>query len=108
MTNMQVVYIGSIGTRINLTVYRADGTLESSMGLATNLKIHLLGPSGTPAEKTGTLTTDGSDAVFGYTLQADDITQAGLWEVQGQFTLYGWTGWTDPPIKFLAKNPISV
>lgn len=66
-----------------------------SLAGATLLNFKLEDPEGTITTKTGTLTTDGTDGKYFYTMLAADLDQAGQWRLQGNITLASaWTGHT--------------
>lgn len=70
------------GTRITLVV-RDDDLAIVDIGDATTLQVNFHNPSGTLTQKTGTLTSDGSDGKYYYDTEAGFITPSGDWKVQG-------------------------
>lgn len=105
MANLQV---GDVGTELILTVYRADGSIESQLGSATILRIILQPPSGAANAKvkTATLVTDGSDGQMKYTTEAGVIDEAGPWEMNGYIyfdATHYW--WTSKRVFYVKENP---
>lgn len=87
--------VGTVGVRLNLLVREcqangSDALADISQG--AGFQVWLLSPSGVVKTRNGTLTTDGTDGLFGYTLQGGDIDEAGTWTVQGCLELPSGTG----------------
>lgn len=75
---------------IRLTVIAVDGSgLPIDISTASSLKVRLLQPDGTTAEKTAALLTSGIDGAMQYTTVAADLEQVGLYIVQGEYVIAG-------------------
>lgn len=80
--------IANAGVQLVVTVLDANGQPLNISG-ATSLKIGLQAPDGTQALVTASYVTNGIDGKLYYVTTASDITEAGLWYVQAQFTIGG-------------------
>jgi hypothetical protein len=77
-----VVHVGDIGTIIRFTV-KDDGVIVN-LSSATTITFYLMDPGGNVANKTGTLTTDGTDGKIEYTTTTGVIDEAGTWTIQAK------------------------
>lgn len=101
-TTADGVHVGDVGTRITITILKADGTALDVSG-ATALGLTFKKPGGGRLPVTATTTTDGTDGQVEYATKAGDVDEAGQWAVQavvefaaglwhsdiGRFPVYG-------------------
>lgn len=82
-TTSKTFQLNDIGSPIGVTIYRADGTLESQLGSATIMQIILENPSEVSVTKTAVLVTDGSDGKMQYVTVDGDLDEVGTWNYHG-------------------------
>lgn len=87
MATSKTFQLGDIGSPIGVTIYRADGTLETELGSATTKQIILEKPSGETATKTALLVTDGSDGKMHYVTASGDLDETGTWNYHGDVAI---------------------
>lgn len=76
------IRIGDIGTVFRLTVKDQDEVVVD-VSTASTKQIIFTDPSGTTTAKTATFTTDGTDGKIQYQTVANDLDEAGQWQIQG-------------------------
>ncbi len=80
----QFAQVDDIGVELIVTCLDQDGNVID-IGAASSLVIKLLYPDETTTKDcTAVLYSDGSDGAMVYVTQANDLSQAGLYTVQGQ------------------------
>lgn len=77
-----IIHVGDVGTIIRLTITEADGTTAVDVSTATVKKFYFMKSDGTKVNKTAEFNTTGTDGKLKYTTVANDIDQAGTWQVQ--------------------------
>lgn len=80
--------IKNAGIQLVITFLDENGNLLDIYG-ATNLTIALQAPDGTQTSFPAQYVTNGLDGQIFYVTTATDLTEAGLWYVQGQVTIGG-------------------
>lgn len=78
------VHVNDIGTIFRLTIY--DGTAIADISSATVKQVIFYTPGGSAVIKTADFTTTGADGQIQYTAGSADITESGLWRLQGRVT----------------------
>jgi len=76
----------NIGTVFRLT-FKDCAAAVIDISTATTKNIIFKSPSGTSATKAGAFVTDGTDGMLDYTTEADFLTEAGTWSVQGHVVI---------------------
>ncbi len=77
---------------IRLIVVAVDNEGDAiDISTASSLKMKLLAPDGTVIEKTASLLTSGVDGSMKYDTVPADLIQAGLYKIQGEYTISGKT-----------------
>lgn len=80
------IHVGDIGTIFEATF--KDDDLIKDISSATTKSLIFKKPDGTTTViQIGVFTTDGTDGLLRYTTVADDLDQAGKWQVQGKVVL---------------------
>ena len=92
MSTRPIIRVGDTGTRIEVQVLQADGTVVDLTG-ATLKQIIIRRPDGTLLTATADFVTDGTDGLLEYFTTATDFTAAGLAHLQAKVTLPAGT-WT--------------
>jgi len=87
---LQACQQGDVGVAIIVSVVDQDGD-PVDLHTATSLIIRLGAPDGTAVDKTAIFVSDGSDGQIVYTTVAEDLDQAGEYEIQGIVTMGGAT-----------------
>lgn len=80
------VFVGDVGTRIELTVSDERGVAMSLVG-ASVLQIILAPRSGASSARTAAFVTTGADGRIVYTTIAGDLASAGAWRAQARIVL---------------------
>ena len=86
------------GTVIEVEVQEDDAAANISQ--FTTLEIIFLPPNGTLKTRTAAFQTDGSDGIIEYTLVANDIDQAGEWQLQVHLANATQDVRSSPPLPF--------
>lgn len=83
--NAAQVHVGDIGTQIQIKVVDQDGNVVS-LAPATTKEICFEKPSGAKVTKTAVFPVggDGTDGLMEYITIADDLDEAGPWQIQGR------------------------
>ena len=68
-------------------VYITEDGVAVPLGTATTKEIRFRKPTGIQAIKDAEFVTDGSDGGLKYTTVTDDLTPAGVWQIQGRAVL---------------------
>jgi len=76
------IHLGDIGTVFTVTLKEDDTAVNVST--ATTKQILFQDPSQSVTAKTAEFTTDGSDGKIYYTTVADDLDEAGTWQIQAK------------------------
>jgi len=84
------IHKGDIGTIFRITITEAGAAVNVST--ATTKTFKFTKPDGTVVEKAASFTGSGSDGQLQYTTIADDLDQAGSWQVQPYLVMTGFTG----------------
>lgn len=82
-----------IGTAFTVTVQ--DGATVVNISTATTRQFKFKKPSGIVVTKTAGFVTDGTDGQLRYVTAADDLDEAGSWDLQVYLVITGWTGHSD-------------
>jgi hypothetical protein len=96
------VHVGDVGTRIVITLMRANGS-PLGVSSATALSLTFKKPGGGRLAVTATKVTDGTNGQIEYVTKSGDVDEAGQWTVQaviefsaglwhsdlGRFPVYG-------------------
>lgn len=91
------IHVDDIGTVFTVTLKESGSAVNVST--ATTKTIKFKDPSGTASSKTADFTTDGSDGKIYYTTVADDLDEAGMWEIQAYVVMPTGT-WSSSTKKF--------
>jgi hypothetical protein len=75
------IHKNDIGTVFEITI--KDGPLVIDISGATTKNILLKPPTGTLLTKAGVFVTDGTDGKIKYTTISGDLSEVGVWQVQG-------------------------
>lgn len=84
---------GAAGVVIEMTVGRGDGT-PVDLSAASKKDFVFRTPSGTVMTKAASFVTDGQDGKLRYVTTAGDLVPAGLWELQADIIIAGFSGRT--------------
>lgn len=83
------IHVGDVGTSFRATVYDQDGAIVD-LSTFTSLILKVMKPNRKTENFTATLYTDGTDGIMEYvTSSANDLSQSGIWKMQGIVTLSG-------------------
>lgn len=93
-TTNDTYQLNDVGSPIGVTIYRADGTVESLLGSATTKQIIIKKPSGELLTKTAILVTDGSDGKMKYVTASGDLDETGMYNYHGYVVIGSWQGRT--------------
>jgi|SRR6187455_190369 len=94
---------GVIGLLIKTTV-KEDGTAVN-VSSATTKEFKLRSPSGVVKTRTASFFTNGSDGIITYETIADDLDEAGMWDIQVYLELTnGFEGHTFPDNFLVLEN----
>jgi hypothetical protein len=97
------IHVGDIGTRFTATIVdENDAAVDVSA--ATTLAMFFKKPDGTTVTKTPAPVTTGADGRVRYTSLANDLDQAGKWQVQGKAVLPDGTWHTEVHAFMVAAN----
>ena len=78
------IVAGDYGQVIELTFIDVDTSLAADIsGYSTTIEMVFTQPDGTPASKSATFKTDGSDGITKYTVE-DGFLTSGWWKVRGR------------------------
>jgi hypothetical protein len=86
------VQVGTIGLMIELGVKEAYNYLNLSTASIKNIIIKK--PSGMYLTVSGSYTTNGTDGKIYYTTREGDLSEAGVYKVQGQIAIGTFSGYT--------------
>ena len=81
------VHKNDIGTVFKVTI--KDSAAVVNVSTATTKQIILKKPSGTKLTKEASFFTDGSDGIITYTTLSGDLSEEGMWKLQGYIVLTG-------------------
>lgn len=87
------IRVGDIGTILEVTLMDDAAVVDISSATTTQFKLKK--PGGTTVTKTAVFTTDGTDGKLRYTTLANDLDEAGSWDIQTYLVMTGWTGHSD-------------
>lgn len=76
------IHLNDVGTQFIVTILNQDEEAEDLSGYSTK-QIIFTKPSGEKLTKTANFYTDGTDGKIYYTSVADDLDEAGTWQIQG-------------------------
>jgi len=79
------IHAGDIGTKLLVTV--KDGGSVVDISSASSLSILIKRPDGTILTRTGVLDTDGTDGKMYYIVVSGDLSEAGVYKIQGKVFL---------------------
>ena len=91
----KAVRVGDVGTVLECEVLECGDGLDCSLpenwspadiSDATLLEMVLRKPDKTTVTKTGALSTDGTDGLMRYVVEADVLDDDGTWQMQGRVT----------------------
>jgi hypothetical protein len=81
------IHKSDIGTVFKVTI--KDSADVVNVSTATTKQIILKNPSGTKLTKDASFFTDGSDGIITYTTISGDLSEEGMWKLQGYIVLTG-------------------
>jgi len=85
---MGEIHVGDVGTSLRATIRnQADQVVDVSA--ADTLELRFVKPDRTRVTFTATLYSDGTDGIVEYITEADDLDQAGIWNIQGYVVISG-------------------
>ena len=85
MTTTDRLYVGDVGTLVQITLLDGENPLDLSGATVKNLIIRK--PSGDCLTKTLAFATDGSDGVLVYSIETGVLNESGIWQFQARVTL---------------------
>lgn len=86
---MGLIYVGDVGTTLELTVKNAAGTVQD-ISTASTKQIIITSPSGVTLTKTASFTTNGTDGKIKYVTISGDISAPGEWTMRGHLAGSGY------------------
>lgn len=86
------IQLGDSGTEIILKV--REGGRRMDLSAATTTRLVLTKPDGNVLVRDASLLTDGKDGALLYVTGPGEIDQPGLWHVQAELVVAGWSGRT--------------
>lgn len=86
------IQVHDSGTQIVLKV--REGGRRLDLTAATTLRLVLTKPDGNELARDAVFLTDGTDGALLYVTGPGEIDQAGLWHVQADLAVGGWSGRT--------------
>lgn len=92
------IHVSDIGTVFEATIKDDETVVDISSALVTKNLI-FKNAAGTSKTKAGSFTTDGTDGLLRYVTVADDLDDAGKWQVQANIVLTTGT-WSSSIYKF--------
>ena len=87
------IHKGDIGTQFTVTVQ--DGTTVVDISTASTKQLHFKKPGGTILTKSTSFVTDGTDGKMQYVSVDGDLSDDGVWKMQGKVIIVGNTFSTD-------------
>ena len=87
------IHKGDIGTQFTVTVQ--DGTTAVDISSASSKQLIFKKPGGTILTKTTSFVSDGTDGKMQYTTVDGDLSDDGVWKMQGKVIIGGNTFSTD-------------
>ena len=87
------IHLNDIGTKFLVTV--KDGSSVVNVSTASTKQIIIKKPSGATLTKSASFESDGTDGQINYTIIADDLDEAGTYQLQGKVILSDGTFSTD-------------
>ena len=81
------IHKSDIGTVFKVTI--KDSASAVDISTATTKQIIFKKPGGGKLEKTASFFTDGTDGVITYTTISGDLSEEGMWKLQGYIVLSG-------------------
>ena len=87
------IHLGDIGTVFTITLKEDDTAVNIST--ATTKQIIFLDPSQSATAKTAEFTDDGSNGKIYYTTIANDLDEAGIWQIQAKVIMPTGTWWSN-------------
>jgi hypothetical protein len=87
------IQLGDTGTQLILKV--REGGRRMDLRAATTTRLVLTKPDGNVLVRDASFLTDGADGSLLYVTGPGEIDQAGLWHVQAELEVGGWSGRTN-------------